>query len=99
MPPGAVVAFRVILAPDINVMTYLLTYLKRSYLISFLTSLPLSSPHSDCLHCGFSRALTLCTLQIFVLLLLLLFIIISMLLLLLILILYLMVAVLNETSH
>jgi len=26
MPPGAVVAFRVILAPDINVMTYLLTY-------------------------------------------------------------------------
>ena len=27
MPPGAVVAFRVILAPDINVMTYLLTYL------------------------------------------------------------------------
>ena len=25
MPPGAV-AFRVILAPDINVMTYLLTY-------------------------------------------------------------------------
>ena len=27
MPPGAVVAFRVILAPDINVITYLLTYL------------------------------------------------------------------------
>ena len=26
MPPGAVVAFRVILAPHINVMTYLLTY-------------------------------------------------------------------------
>ena len=27
MPSGAVVAFRVILAPDIDVMTYLLTYL------------------------------------------------------------------------
>jgi len=33
MPPGAVVAFRAILAPDINVMTYLLTldFLREKY--------------------------------------------------------------------
>ena len=31
MPPGAIVAFHVILVPDINVMTYLLTYFGADY--------------------------------------------------------------------